>query len=69
MSESAQDTFNDIIGLNIEDATPKVKERGINRIRAKMVDGKAQIVTMDIRSDRLNVATKGGQIVSVMGIG
>lgn len=66
---SDAETFNDIIGLGIMDATPKVKDRGIDRIRAKMVDGKAQIVTMDIRSDRLNVATKGGQIVSIIGVG
>ena len=60
--------FNDIIGLSIPDAEKKVRQRGIETIRATVRDGEPQIVTMDISSTRLNVATKGGQIVSISGV-
>lgn len=61
--------YNDIIGLNIKDATPLVLKRGIDVIRAKVVDGEVKMITMDMRTNRLNVATKGGQITRILGIG
>lgn len=61
--------FNDIVGLGIKDALPLVLERGIEDIRAKVVDGEVKMITMDMRTNRLNVATKGGQITRILGIG
>lgn len=61
--------WDDIIGLTIDEALPLVQSRGINSIRATMVDGQPQIVTMELRGDRLNVATDSGKITSVSKVG
>lgn len=61
--------FKDIIGLTIEEATPKVADRGITGIRETCIDGEHCIVTCDFDDARLNVGTTGGKIDSVMGPG
>lgn len=61
--------WNDIIGLTVEEALPLVKDRGINSIRPTIVDGQPQMVTFDMRGDRLNVSTDGGKITSVSKVG
>lgn len=61
--------FSDIIGKTITEAEKMVKSRGIERIRATIVDGKVMMKTMDLNPHRLNVATDNGRISSVMRTG
>lgn len=61
--------FGHLIGLTIEEASVLAKTQGIERIRATMVDGVSQIVTMELRGDRLNVSIENGKISAISGIG
>lgn len=56
----------DVIGLTLEEAKDKYPDW---RFRARTVDGKPRIVTMDFRRDRVNVSTVNNKITSVDGIG
>lgn len=57
--------FSDIIGLTIDEALPKVADRGINAIRPTVVDGEIMFGTTDMRTDRLNVSLTDGVISSI----
>ena len=61
--------FKDIIGLTLEEATEKVKDRDITCIRETRVNGEFVVVTCDFDDTRLNVGTTDGKIDSVDGTG
>ena len=61
--------FSDLIGLTIEQAIEKAKDRGIVSIRPRVVDGEHMMGTMDYRTNRLNVGIDGGVITSIGNIG
>ena len=39
----------------------------VRRVRPVKVDGEARMVTMDYRTDRINVETENGKIVKIVG--
>mmetsp|Transcript_15981 Transcript_15981/g.20405 ORF Transcript_15981/g.20405 Transcript_15981/m.20405 type:complete len:98 (+) Transcript_15981:38-331(+) len=49
--------YEDLIGHKLDEFKEKVRNRGINIVRVVEVDGVAQMITKDIRSDRMNVRT------------
>ena len=52
------------LGLSVDQAQEKAQEQG-HSIRVSMVDGNSSIVTMDLRSNRVNVATENGLITKI----
>lgn len=60
-----RDHKSDIIGLTIAEAAAKYPT---HTFRAVAIDGKPQIVTMDLRSNRINVILVNGHISAVKGI-
>jgi hypothetical protein len=57
-----------IVGMDFEEAQKLLQENGMI-LRATTVDGEARMVTMDYRTNRLNVATQDGKVVSVGRVG
>lgn len=55
----------EIIGMDIERAKKTVH----NPIRAVIIDGESQMVTMDYRPNRLNVETNDGKIIKIINCG
>eukprot|EP00012_Vannella_robusta_P003278 CAMPEP_0206184308 /NCGR_PEP_ID=MMETSP0166-20121206/1148_1 /ASSEMBLY_ACC=CAM_ASM_000260 /TAXON_ID=95228 /ORGANISM="Vannella robusta, Strain DIVA3 518/3/11/1/6" /LENGTH=72 /DNA_ID=CAMNT_0053599313 /DNA_START=1 /DNA_END=219 /DNA_ORIENTATION=- len=59
----------DLVGLSLDEFTTKAKERGVGRVRPTEIDGKPQMVTKDMRRDRINVAVEtkdGTQVVTAL---
>ena len=52
----------DLVGMPLPKFTTEAKKRGVGQVRPTEIDGKPQMVTMDMRTDRINVAveTKDG---------
>lgn len=55
-------------GLTYEAAKALAKEHGYS-VRARNVNGIPQVVTMDLRGDRINVAVQDDEVVQVYGVG
>lgn len=57
-----------VIGLSVACATEKIHAVG-GKLRVVRVNGVTQVVTRDLRSDRLNVEVEQDLVVRVKGIG
>jgi len=62
------------MGKTVEEATATVGSEEIfysgervRKVRPVKVDGEAMMVTMDYRTDRINVETENGKIVKIVG--
>ena len=58
----------EVIGATVEEAATILLPHGINAVRATIIDGRPQICTQDMRSDRLNVSLLAGEIKSLISI-
>lgn len=65
---SPVDDFGFLIGLSVDDASEAAAARGFT-IRVTKLDGQDLMVTMDYRTDRVNVEVANGVVVAVIGIG
>jgi hypothetical protein len=54
------------IGQTLEEATRIAKEGGFE-VRIVEVDGQAKILTMDVKTNRINFRVRGGYITAVYG--
>lgn len=59
----------DVKGKTLVEATNMLANYGISTVRPTIVNGIPQIVTQDMRADRLNVSTDKGLISHVGRIG
>jgi hypothetical protein len=57
-----------LVGLSLAEAEAKAAELGW-LVRATTVDGEPQTVTMDLRFNRVNVATANGTVTAIESIG
>ncbi len=59
---------NTLVGMTIPAARELLDEQGL-RLRVSKLDGESQIVTCDLRSDRINVEVESNEIISVIDVG
>jgi hypothetical protein len=52
-----------LVGLEVAAAEAEAKQAGY-RVRTARLDGKAQIVTQDYRTDRINLHVEAGRVVA-----
>lgn len=56
------------IGLTLDEAAALAAEAGLT-VRAVLIDGVDQAITMDLRLDRLNVAVEAGLVTEILSVG
>jgi phosphosulfolactate synthase (CoM biosynthesis protein A) len=59
-------TEREYLGKTLEEATQYAEEGGFE-VRVVEVDGNSKMLTMDVKSNRINFIVRGGYIISAYG--
>jgi hypothetical protein len=59
-------TEKEYVGKSLEEATQYAKDGGFE-VRVVEVDGDAKMLTMDVKSNRINFRVRGGYVASAFG--
>jgi phosphosulfolactate synthase (CoM biosynthesis protein A) len=59
-------TEREYLGKSLEEATQYAKDGGFE-VRVVEVDGQSKMLTMDVKTNRINFITKGGYVTSAHG--
>lgn len=62
-ADKADEMASEVVGEDVDDATKMIEDAGL-RARVTKEDGKSKMYTGDVRSDRVNLEVKDGEVVA-----